>query len=315
MSESKAESYKDLSSYIKSFNGRPLQFRLIQENEIIYTIKNLKTTKSIDIHGLSINIIKDASVVIANSLTIIFDMSILQGVSPEHWKISIGKFPAPIYKSGIRKECSNYTAISVIANIPKIFEKLIYNQISDHFESNSLLTHNQSGFGKGHSTSTSLLHATNQWYTNIDKDLINRVLFLDLKKTYDTINHAILLKKLKSYGISRISLKWFKSYLKGRKQFCRINSSTSDAQSVTCGIPQGSNLGPILFLIYVNDLPNCLNKSKASMFADDTSLSTSAFNIKDVEMNLNEELQMVDEWLTVNKLTLNSTKTTYDDNI
>ena len=118
---------------------------------------------------------------------------------------------------------------------------------------------------------------------------------MDLKKAFDTGNHAILLQKLKLFGISGIALKWFKSYLNGRKQFCRINNSTSDAQSVTCGIPQGSNLDPVLFLIYLNDLPNCLNKSKANMFTDDTSLSTLALNIKVIEMNLNEEQQMVDE--------------------
>ena len=120
---------------------------------------------------------------------------------------------------------------------------------------------------------TSLLSVANEWLCNIDDGLINGVLFLDIKKAFDTINHEILLAKLKYYGFQEQSLLWIKSYLKERKQFCKLNHNTSSVKSIHCGIPQGSNLGPLLFLIYVNDLPNCLEESVPNIFADDTNIS------------------------------------------
>ena len=132
------------------------------------------------------------------------------------------------------------------------------------------------------STVKALLEATNSWSVNTDNGLVNGVVFIDLKKTFDTIDHQIILQKLENYGIDHSSLKWFNSYLTGRTQKWQVNDRLSNSTSVKCDIPQGSNLGPLLFLIYINDLPNCLYHATPSMFADDSSLSYAADSWKSV---------------------------------
>ena len=159
--------------------------------------------------------------------------------------------------------------ISVVA---KIFEKVIYEQAYECFNESGLLSNHQPGFRSLHSTVTALLEATNSWSVNIDNGLLNGVIFIDLKKAFNTIEHYILLRKLSIYVFNGNSLKWFESYLSNRSQKCKVNGHPSQAKQITCGVPQGSILGPLLFLIYINDLPNCLKKA-ASMYADDTNIT------------------------------------------
>ena len=156
-----------------------------------------------------------------------------------------------------------------------------------------------------------MLEATSDWSINIDNGLINGVVFIDLKKAFDTIDHQIMLQKLKNYGIDEMSLTWFESYLTNRTQKCRVNDHFSNSAPVTCGVPQGSNLGPILFLIYINDLPNCLNHATPRMFADDTSISYSASTTSELQNVINSELKKLNSWLITNRLSLNTVKTEF----
>ena len=132
-----------------------------------------------------------------------------------------------------------------------------------------------------------------------------------LKKAFDTIDHQIMLQKLRNYGIDQMSLTWFESYLTNRTQKCRVNDQLSNSAPVTCGVPQGSNLGPILFLIYINDLPNCLNHAIPRMFADDTSISYSANTTGELQNVINSELKKLNSWLITNRLSLNIVKTEF----
>ena len=141
--------------------------------------------------------------------------------------------------------------------------------------------------------------------------MINGVLFLDLCEAFDTVDHEILLRKLSIYGGQNKALDWFKSYLADRMQYCRVNSATSSTRKISCGVPQGSNLGPLLFLIYVNDLPNCLRNSCPAMYADDTNLTSHSDDINKLEELLNFEMCNIHQWLLSNKLTLNVDKTEY----
>ena len=139
----------------------------------------------------------------------------------------------------------------------------------------------------------------------MDRGLLSRVIFLDLKKVFDTVDHHILLSKLELYGIKGTSLKWFKSYLSGQNQICSVNCRMSSIRETKCGVPQDSNLGPILFLLYINDLPNCLATTKANLFADDTNLSCEGFSPYEIETKLKKDIENVHRWLTANKLPLN----------
>ena len=224
-----------------------------------------------------------------------------------------GKLPkvTPIYKSDKKTLCDNYRPISVISVVPKIFEKVVCEQLTKYLEQCKIITKFQSGFRANHSTETLLLHITNNWLANMDTGLINGVLFLDLKKAFDTVNHKILVSKLERYGIRGSALSWFRSYLTERKQACKINTSLSTFQNITYGIPQGSNLGPLLFTIYINDLPNSLEIAEPAMFADNTSLTVTGESSLEIEYKLGMEIKNVKTWLDANKLSLNETKTEY----
>ena len=193
----------------------------------------------------------------------------------------------------------------------KIFEKIIYDQLYNYLNVNDLLTSCQSGFRSLHSTLTALLEASNNWCVNVDKGLLNGVIFIDLKKAFDTIDHEIILQKLAKYGVDQDALKWFKSYLKNRLQRCNVNNHLSSATPLNCGVPQGSIIGPLLFLIYINDLPNCLSLGFPRMYTDDTNVTFAASDMLGLETQINTELKSINLWLRANKLSLNVAKTEF----
>ena len=153
-----------------------------------------------------------------------------------------------------------------------------------------------------------MLDFINEWCCNIDRKLVNGVLFLDLIKSFDTVHHNILLNKLQYFGLDQPAIAWFESYLSCRTQVCTVNGTLSDARQLTCGVPQGTILGPLLFLMYINDLPNCVDYSSTRMYADDTNLTATGCNIPEIKSMLENDIQCIVKWLCANKLTLNVIK-------
>ena len=233
-------------------------------------------------------------------------MSIESGIFPDCWKIAR---VAPIFKSGSTEDRSNNRPISVLPVVSRLFEKLIYDQLYEYLDSNKHLFKDQYGFHNLHSVVSCLLNCTNDWYVNIDRGKFTAMIFIDLKKAFDTVDHQVLLNKMRNYGIDGLEHQWFSSYLDNRKQFCKVNGVSSDHAEINIGVPQGSCLGPLLFLIYINDLPFALKRAKATMYGNDTAISFASDNIEEIDAVLNAELACLEKWLQGNKLSLNVVKT------
>ena len=273
---------------------------------VINLLRNIDEKKATGLDMIPSKLLKMAASIVTPSLTAIFTKSIITGVYPTEWKMAR---VTSVFKKGVKSNLNNYRPISVIPVVLKVFEKIVYDQLYQYLNDNQLLSSCQSGFRTLHSTLTALLEATNSWSVNIDNGFLNGVVFIDLKKAFDTIDHEIILRKLSYFGADQATAKWFQSYLSNRTQRCNVNGNLSSASTVTCGIPQGSILGPLLFLMYINDLPNCLRVAARRMFANDTSITLSAKTVADLKLAVTSDLNNLTCWLRANKLSLNVAKT------
>ena len=237
-----------------------------------------------------------------------YQLSFSTGVFPDALKIVK---VIPVHKSGSTQDLNNFRPISLLSIFDKIIEKLMHKRLYLYFESHNMLFHNQFGFRKGNSTVHALIQITEQIKQSIENGKVGCGIFIDLRKAFDTVNHNILLQKLEHYGIRDTSLNWFRSYLTERKQYVFFNGYSSALQNITCGVPQGSVFGPLLFLIYINDLPNISKILKFYLFADDTNIYYESTNSKELEKVLNRELKKLYQWLCVNRLSLNIKKTNF----
>ena len=300
----------DSGSYQRYLTVTDKRFKLqpTNPNKVFSLLNKLDKSKATGLDKISARFVRECADLICVPICDIFNQSISQGIFPDDWKYAR---VTPLYKQGDRGDVNNYRPISVIPIVAKVFERIVYEQLYAYLEEHDILCQNQSEFRANHSAVTALLEATDSWAYNIDNGKINGVIFLDLKKAFDTVDHQILLSKLSYYGIHGKSLKWFQSYLENRTQKCSVNGSLSNSCSLTCGVPQGTILGPLLLLLYINDLPNCLTNCKSRMYADDTHLTYASSNLENVQFCLNEDLANVFDWLQANKLTLNMTKTEF----
>ena len=261
------------SSYENSNPSLDTTFRFhsIEVNNIVLALTNLKVNKATGLDKIPAKVLRISADIIAPSLTYIFNLSLYTGIYIDElieWK---RMRVIPIYKSEDRRKCENYRPISILPIVSKVFEREVFRQLYAYLSNNSLLSKFQSGFQPKHSTLFALIQMCDDLLKNMDNGEINCVVFLDVRKAFDSIHHEILIDKMRNlFGIIGIQLKWFESYLNNRVQQCMINGKLSSQKTITCGVPQGSILGPLLFLLYVNDMPESLNYSTPSLYADDT---------------------------------------------
>lgn len=280
-------------------------FSIVSESKVLKYLNNLCPNKATGLDGIPSRFIKDSAQIIAGPLAHIINLSIIQGVVPDDLKSAR---VVPIYKKSDKTDVGNYRPVSILSILSKVIERVIYDQLEDYLASNSLLYKHQSGFRHGYSTDTCLVHLTDYIRFQMDKGHLVGMILLDLQKAFDTVNHSILLMKLKAMGLTQSSLMWFSSYLSDRHQLVELSGTRSSTKNITCGVPQGSILGPLLFLIYVNDM-SAVVKNKLLLYADDSAILVSARNKSDIENKLSNDLNNVSHWLVNNKLSLHLGKT------
>ena len=227
----------------------------------------LKVKKATGLDGISARFLKDSATVIASTVKFLVNLSLRTGNVPDDWKKAR---VVPLYNSGGRKNMDNYRPISILPVLSKVLEKAVNFQLQQYLKKFGLQSPFQSGFRQYHSTESVVIYFTDEIRRNADAGRLTGALFVDLKKAFDTVPHKELISELESFGFTENSIVWFNNYLSNRSQVVSLGNDLSDFLTVENGVPQGSILGPVLFTLYVNDLPSCIDSSKVIMYADNT---------------------------------------------
>ena len=284
-----------------------LQYHLT-DLELENAFTSLKTNKSLGYDHISVDVVKRVSDEIFVILKHIFNISLAKGAFQDKLKTAR---VTPIFEKENNTLVTDYQPISVLPCFSKLLKRVMYNRLYKFLLENNILYQKQFGFQNAHSTEHAILQLVNQITEAFSQGKHTLGIFLDLSKAFDTVNHNILLEKLKAYGIQSENLKRFRSHLSNRKQFFLYDDFKTEVKIVKCGVPQGSIIGPLLFLIFVNDLSNSTRVLDPVLFADDTNLFCSDNNIKTLFETANQELSQINDWFLANKLSLNVEKTKY----
>ena len=289
-------------------NNKTMFMNPTDPEEVQKIIQNLKPKKSTGHDEISTQLLKSLTNVITIPSSIIMNKSLSEGVVPQDMKIAK---VVPIYKSKDHQKFTNYRPISLLPAMSKVMEKIVHKRLYGFLNIHHILYNSQYGFRPKHSTVNAVSEFVHEILSAYDRNETSLATFLDLSKAFDTIDHDTLFMKLSYYGIRGTALTWFKSYFKNRKQYVHYNGQNSDLLDITCGVPQGSVLGPLLFIIYTNDLPNALRDAKCILFADDTTIYMSSQNQKQLYDSMTSELNNLTDWFSANRLSLNTTKTNF----
>ena len=306
---------KDFTSYLTQKIEHKFNFECVTVDDISKILNKFESKTSTGHDNLSMKVFKRIAPSIFEPLTCIINQSLSLGIFPRSLKIAK---VIPLFKKDNDKILDNYRPISLLPVISKVFEKCVFNQLYEYFKKHKLFYTSQYGFRKAHSTELACLELVDRIFKELDRGELPIAIFIDLSKAFDTLDHRILLAKLKYYGIQETSLKWFTSYLSNRTQYVQIDDTSSQKKNIKTGVPQGSILGPLLFIIYMNDIQHASAVFDSILYADDTNLispmsvfSTHSGDIRLTSDNINLELIKISDWMAVNKLSLNIGKTKF----
>ena len=309
LSKNHSSDYKEYSKYLGPRLNIDIELKPTSNIEIFDIIGTLKNKRSgIDeVHPI---LLKRCRILISNRLKHIFNLSIEQKSYPDTLKIAKC---IPLFKKSLEEERldpGNYRPISLLSSVNKIYEKILYKRLIRFIDQNDLLYKYQFGFRRIHSTTLALMDVIDNIRTNLNNRKKVAGVYIDFSKAFDTVNHTILARKLEHYGIRGDMLTLLASYLKNRKQYTIVNGTKSSTMEINCGVPQGSVLGPLLFLLYANDIQNC-TKEVLKLFADDANGFVFADDYKTLKSKIENVLSNLFKWSTANKLTISISKTCY----
>ena len=298
------------TKHFSEYLSQPVKKKFILESvdtvEMICVIDSLDISKGTGPFSIPGAVLKALKSNLCYPLKEIINMSFATGIYPDQLKIAK---VFPVFKKGDKLMVSNYRPISLLSNVNKIFEKLVYSRLYSFLEIHNCIFELQFGFRAKHSTQHALASLTEMVKAALDDGHFACGIFVDFAKAFDTVDHNILLKKLEHYGVRGIANDWFRSYLTNRKQYVSINGFDSKLRDVKYGVPQGSVLGPLLFLIYINDLHCAVKYCITHHFADDTNFLYVDKSLKKIQKYVNRDLKYVCNWLKANKISLNASKT------
>jgi len=301
-------SKKLFTDFLPPSSQNSMALHLTDKYEVLNIINGLKNKTSFGLDEIPINIIKFAKDFIAQPLSDLINCSFNTGIFPNNLKQAK---VIPVFKSGDCSQLTNYRPISLLNSFSKIYEKVIAERLLKFLDKDNFFYPEQFGFRKNHSTQAALINFHEFISNSVEKNEIPIAIFLDMSKAFDTLDHNILFKKLEHVGIRGNMLELIKSYLTQRTQCVHYKFTLSSQQFIKCGVPQGSILGPLLFLIYINDIHRSSFLLKFILFADDTTLLFSSKSLQHINQIISNELQTVSEWIRANKLSLNVSKTNF----
>ena len=278
----------------------------VTEREVFNLIKDINVSKSSGLANVSSFIVKEAFKALIREVTYMFNLSIRTSIFPADWKLAL---VIPIPKSGNLTMVKNYRPISLLPLPGKILEKLIHQQLTNYLEQESLLTEDQHGFRKKHSTIHSIAQLSNYISKKMDAKLPTLVAYIDFRKAFDCVQHPVLLRKLTQVGLGKPVTDWVRSYLCSRQQRVYANDTYSSFQTINQGVPQGSVLGPLFYIVYANDLVKTVKNCEIALYADDTVLYTASKDIDRSIASLQEDINSLTEWCNENGIMANTDKT------